>query len=79
MHCFGRKCQGQEAQPIHTGKDASPRSDMTQTAVPIGGVAVDLYSRHGAAQLDGMPETSGIETCNLPFIIGSAVFITVPQ
>ncbi len=42
MRQFGRKYQCQEAQPIQTGREGSPPSNMTQTAVPIGGVAVDL-------------------------------------
>ena len=31
----------QFAQPIQTGRDASPPSYMTQTVVPTGGVAFD--------------------------------------
>jgi hypothetical protein len=32
---------GQFAQPIQTGREASPPSNMTQTVVPTGGVAFD--------------------------------------
>jgi hypothetical protein len=48
----------------------------TSPEVPTGGVAVEPNSRHGMAQLGPPPVTAGTLTWILPFIIGSAVFIT---
>jgi hypothetical protein len=69
----------QFAQPIQTGREASPPSNMTQTVVPTGGVAFDWKSRHASAQLGPPPTTDGTLTWIRPRIVGSAVFMAVPR
>lgn len=78
MRQSDRLCQCQEAQPSQTGWMGSLPSKMTPTGAPIGGVAVDLVSRHGSAQL-APNGCEGTLICRQPFIIGSAAFTTVPR
>jgi hypothetical protein len=69
----------QAMQPIHTGLDGLPPSNITQIAVATGGVVVEPKSRHGIAQSVPAPGTDGTLTSTRPFIAGSAVFIAVPR
>ena len=51
----------QAMDPIHTGNDTSPRSNMIHTTLPRLGTAVDPLGRHGIAQ-PVHPGTAGTVT-----------------